>query len=156
MITKPQIVDESNREFHHVSRTQSGYPNPVCYRIRRNGRTQTWKTRPDEFKMPYKWGLYGHGYITHDNASEWVLASQCPRCNTKVGPIRISNMRIFLVDLGVTPAAVENYITATLQYDFVNIFVAGELTGILKLGYAGDELHAYLTLTFTSINDPEF
>ena len=80
MITKEQMIDPNNREFHHVSMTQSGYPKPVCYRVRRNGRTHTWKTRPEEFKMPYKWGLYEHGYIDHYNADEWVLASECPRC----------------------------------------------------------------------------
>ena len=35
---------------------------------RRNGKTQTWKTRPDDFKVPIKHGLYSYGYITQDNA----------------------------------------------------------------------------------------
>ncbi len=33
----------------------------------RNGKTQTWKTRPDAFKIPVKHGLYSYGYITQDN-----------------------------------------------------------------------------------------
>lgn len=37
---------------------------------RRNGKTQTWKTRPDEFRIPVKFGLYGYGQITHLNADE--------------------------------------------------------------------------------------
>lgn len=35
---------------------------------RRNGATKTWKTRPGEFRIPVKFGLYGYGYITHTNA----------------------------------------------------------------------------------------
>lgn len=35
---------------------------------RANGKCKTWKTRPEEFKLPIKHGLYGYGYITHENA----------------------------------------------------------------------------------------
>lgn len=34
---------------------------------RRNGRTQTWKTRPGEFRIPVKIGFRGHGAITQDS-----------------------------------------------------------------------------------------
>lgn len=33
-------------------------------KVRRNGKTQTWKTRPAEFRIPIKFGLYGYGEIT--------------------------------------------------------------------------------------------
>ena len=35
---------------------------------RANGKCQTWKTRPEDFKLPVKHGLYTYGYITQDNA----------------------------------------------------------------------------------------
>ena len=37
------------------------------WRIRRNGRTQTWKTRRGEFRIPVKFGLKLCGNIKHDN-----------------------------------------------------------------------------------------
>lgn len=35
------------------------------WQARRNGRTQTWKTRPSEFRIPLKAGLRATGEITH-------------------------------------------------------------------------------------------
>ena len=40
--------------------------NVYCYRA--NGKCKTWKTRPNEFKLPIKHGLYIYGYLTHENA----------------------------------------------------------------------------------------
>ena len=41
-------------------------------RVRRNGATKTWKTRPTEFRIPCKYGLYEYLYIDHTNHLEWV------------------------------------------------------------------------------------
>jgi hypothetical protein len=38
---------------------------PMRYRV--NGRPKLWKTRPTDFKIPVKRGMYEHGYITHEN-----------------------------------------------------------------------------------------
>jgi hypothetical protein len=48
------------------------------YRHRRNGKTQTWVTRPDEFRVPVKYGLRGYGNITHLNAAEFHIEEECP------------------------------------------------------------------------------
>lgn len=37
------------------------------WRVRRNGKTKTWKTRPGEFRIPIKVGFRGTGYITNGN-----------------------------------------------------------------------------------------
>lgn len=37
------------------------------WRIRRNGRTQTWKTRPNDFRIPIKFGFKGTGNLCHNN-----------------------------------------------------------------------------------------
>lgn len=42
-----------------------------------NGKVQTWKTRPTEFKIPLSWGLYEHGYLTELNASQFHLDRDC-------------------------------------------------------------------------------
>jgi len=34
------------------------------WRLRRNGKTRTWKTRPDEWAIPVKYGLKGYTTIT--------------------------------------------------------------------------------------------
>lgn len=47
-------------------------------RCRPSGKCQTWKTRPDEFRLPVKHGLYESGEITHRNCSDFHLASECP------------------------------------------------------------------------------
>ena len=40
------------------------------WRIRRNGATKLWKTRPGEFKIPVKAGLKVCDYITHNDTIE--------------------------------------------------------------------------------------
>lgn len=39
--------------------------NGRLWRCRRNGATQTWKTRPGEFRIPIKAGHNRYGQITH-------------------------------------------------------------------------------------------
>lgn len=45
--------------------------------VRPSGRCQTWKTRPNEFRLPVKYGLYESSAITERNASQFHLASDC-------------------------------------------------------------------------------
>jgi hypothetical protein len=43
------------------------YPRTELWR--RNGATQTWRTRPDEYRVPIKYGLRAYGSLTqHDGA----------------------------------------------------------------------------------------
>lgn len=44
---------------------------------RSNGHCKTWKSRPTDFRLPIKYGLYGYGYIDQSNAKDWHLASEC-------------------------------------------------------------------------------
>jgi hypothetical protein len=56
--------------FHHHSATNAdGSP----ARCRVTGRVKTWRTRPDEFRIPVKHGMRNSFYITHDNAHEWMV-----------------------------------------------------------------------------------
>jgi hypothetical protein len=48
------------------------------YKWRRNGRTQLWKTRPDDFRTPIKWGLRMTSQLTPSNAHEFHMAADCP------------------------------------------------------------------------------
>lgn len=56
------------QNFEHIS-LKNRDKTPL--RCKRNGKTQVWKTRPNEFKIPVKHGLYDYFYITHDNCHEW-------------------------------------------------------------------------------------
>ena len=67
MITKDQAM--TKRHFSHVTLKDSRGNPVVC---RANGKCQTWKTRPNDFKLPVKYGLYQYFYITPENADEWV------------------------------------------------------------------------------------
>jgi hypothetical protein len=68
-VTKKQAVAATYRqEFWHKTLTNSdGTP----LRARVNGACKTWKTRPDEFRLPMKYGLRECCYITEANADEW-------------------------------------------------------------------------------------
>ena len=49
---------------------------------RRNGATKTWKTRPNEFRVPLKHGLYDYGELTDGNAHLFHTAEDCPLLKT--------------------------------------------------------------------------
>jgi hypothetical protein len=61
--------------FHH---TPACNPGRLPERWRSNGKCQTWKTRPDEFRLPVKHGLRDYGYITEREAHEFHRAEDCP------------------------------------------------------------------------------
>ena len=66
MVTKQ--IAMTARNFEHVTiKNKDGTP----ARCRAMGKCQTWKTRPNEFKLHVKYGLYQSLYITQDNASQW-------------------------------------------------------------------------------------
>lgn len=70
-VTKQTAVDSTYRQtFYHVTaRNADG----SAVRARVNGRCKVWKTRPNEYRLPVKYGLRHCFYITHDNGAEWLL-----------------------------------------------------------------------------------
>ena len=65
-----QEVIGANEFWHRLLRNADGSP----IRARRSGKTQVWKTRPDDFKQPVKYGLKQSFYITPQNIGDWVIA----------------------------------------------------------------------------------
>lgn len=57
---------------------ESHEPGGKIYTWRRNGRTQTWKTRPGEFRIPVKYGLYSYGQIRDTEARDFHTEADCP------------------------------------------------------------------------------
>ena len=73
MITREQAIndlDYGKTIFHATSRNADGSPS----RAKITGKIKLWKTRPNDFRIPWKHGLYGpHGYADQDTAAEWYL-----------------------------------------------------------------------------------
>lgn len=67
MITKEQALTASSFE-HATEKNRDGTP----LRARRNGKTVTWATRPNEFRVPVKYGLKFRFYIDHHTAESWT------------------------------------------------------------------------------------
>jgi hypothetical protein len=72
MITKEIAIAAKYRQnfAHFTSKDRRGNPH-VC---RVNGACKVWKTRPEDFSLPVKFGLKDCFYITPRNAAEWNLA----------------------------------------------------------------------------------
>ncbi len=68
MITKE--IAATARTFYHVRlRNHDG----SALRCRANGRLKLWKTRPDDWRLPVKYGLKGCFYLEPRNAHEWLV-----------------------------------------------------------------------------------
>jgi hypothetical protein len=70
MITKQEAVAlHYGAILHHVTmKNKDGTP----MRVRVSGACKTWKTRPEEFRLPVKYGLRESGYIDQRNAFNWL------------------------------------------------------------------------------------
>ena len=56
--------------LHHV--TQRNADNtPVRWRV--TGKVKTWKTMPERVRVPVKYGMYSHGYLTEDELDQVSL-----------------------------------------------------------------------------------
>ena len=55
--------------FHIRLRNADG----SAVRCRANGACKTWKTRPDDYRLPVKYGLRQCFYLTPSNAHEWLV-----------------------------------------------------------------------------------
>lgn len=63
--------------------TQYGGKSPLKVRV--TGKVQTWVTRPDEFKVPVKLGLYDSGYITHTDHQFWEFDEETAKQKLGIG-----------------------------------------------------------------------
>jgi hypothetical protein len=73
VITRQQAVDTEITRFH-----EEHEPAGKIYEWRRNGATQTWKTRPDDFRLPIKYGQKSYDNITPANAHLMHAEQDCP------------------------------------------------------------------------------
>lgn len=73
MITKDIAVAAHHRDIFHHTTEKGSDKQPVRCRV--NGKCKTWKTRPDDFRLPVKHGLRTYFYITPYNAPDWIATS---------------------------------------------------------------------------------
>lgn len=86
MVTKFQAAEfHHGTELHYTGKHDCarhvGPRGGVTVRItsvRVSGRCQTWKTRPDEFRVPVKYGMYESSELTHRNAADFHRPDDCP------------------------------------------------------------------------------
>jgi len=71
MITKEIATILSYRATLYHKHLRDSRGNPRECRV--NGKCKIWKTRPEEFKLPIKAGLYDCGYLENFNAEEWCV-----------------------------------------------------------------------------------
>ena len=68
-ITKELAMELKHGDYIFSKLYSDSRGNPVRARV--NGKCKTWKTRPEEFRLPMKHGLKSCFNITHDDAHEW-------------------------------------------------------------------------------------
>ena len=68
-ITQAKKLGYKDEIYHTTLRDSKGH----SVRARVNGKIQLWKTRPTEFRLPMKHGLYDTFQLTQDNADQWSL-----------------------------------------------------------------------------------
>ncbi len=71
MITIGQVKRIKWGSYIYLIGTYDADGSPAKAKV--SGVPQFWKTRPKDFKLPVKRGLYDHGYVTQDNAARFTL-----------------------------------------------------------------------------------
>ena len=70
MITIKQAVAAYYRQEFHHAKVNNADGTPARCRV--NGKCKTWKTRPNDFQLPVKYGLRDCFYITPINSKDWL------------------------------------------------------------------------------------
>ena len=79
MITRQQAANLRPGDIIHSLEYNNADGTPERWRV--NGKVKVWKTRPDDFMIPVKRGMYQFGRIEPWNARHFVLASEDERTN---------------------------------------------------------------------------
>lgn len=72
MVNKTIATTVTHGDILHHKTEKNADGTPVRARV--NGQCKTWKTRPDDFRLPVKYGLRHCFYITPENAGDWEVA----------------------------------------------------------------------------------
>jgi hypothetical protein len=86
MITKTQAQALTyNQTLHYTGRTDCkrtvgprGGVKEYIVHVRVSGACKVWVTRPEEFRVPVKYGMYESFEINQDNGADFHLPGECP------------------------------------------------------------------------------
>lgn len=67
VLTLERVKAVKYRDLFYMLFERNSDKTPRRWRV--NGQVKTWKTRPEEIRIPIKHGLYDYGYLTHDDLS---------------------------------------------------------------------------------------
>jgi len=68
-MTRKNAINARHGEIFNHRSVKNADGSPARCRV--NGKCKTWKTRPADFRLPVKHGLYEYFYITPENAADW-------------------------------------------------------------------------------------
>jgi hypothetical protein len=71
MITKEIASTLKRGQILHHKTLKNADGTPIRAKV--NGAVKFWTTRPNEFRIPAKRGLYEYGYITEADGANWSL-----------------------------------------------------------------------------------
>lgn len=74
MITLEQAKELGHGTILYHVRNRNADGTPQRWRV--NGKVKTWKTRPDEVRVPIKHGLYSFDYLTHNDLNLVCLSEE--------------------------------------------------------------------------------
>jgi len=82
VITREQAEQLTHGEELHFGKCQvqigeRGGVHITQERVRVSGKVKLWKTRPSEFQVPIKYGMYQSGYVHDRNADDFHRACDC-------------------------------------------------------------------------------
>jgi hypothetical protein len=63
-IGSPKFVNGRVIQEYDLTKTKH---NTKPYKWRASGKCKTWKTQPERFQLPIKFGMYTHDYLTNEN-----------------------------------------------------------------------------------------
>jgi len=99
MITANQAKGLRHGQYVYLVGEYDSTGHPSKARV--SGKVQTWKTRPSDFKVPLKRGLYDTGYLTPGNANRFTLTEPPSRKPAKKLPRTLRTPRSYYPQYGI-------------------------------------------------------
>lgn len=94
----PRITRANVDELIDSHRIEVKMASGAWWAIRRNGKTQTWKSQPGRIRIPYKYGFMGYGAITtwdfRDRIGAPLLEGTRDYCDLTQGSLDIAEYRV--------------------------------------------------------------
>lgn len=86
MVTKEDCIRGGLFRYLQSTYKSRGRTNEPI-QVRSSGKCQTWKTRPNDFKLPVKYGMYESSYITQDNAALFITEDEYQKRSTQADAV---------------------------------------------------------------------